>query len=156
MEVFRWISHSAVCLKSDCPCWGRSAPFVQVIKVALEQDQLWSRTVVKLRALSNRGDVVLPRKTRRDRMMQWLAMGLAVGLTEDRELGGCHWQKCESHGRTDEGNELHLFKCSRCQVARYCSKECQTKDWKDGHKVACNQILRSVNFFSCLQRECNI
>ncbi|CAK4659075.1 hypothetical protein LEN26_012908 [Aphanomyces euteiches] len=27
--------------------------------------------------------------------------------------------------------------CARCLCVRYCSKECQTEDWKAGHKRAC-------------------
>jgi hypothetical protein len=27
--------------------------------------------------------------------------------------------------------------CSRCKAARYCSKECQTRHWGEGHKQAC-------------------
>ncbi|KDO33940.1 hypothetical protein SPRG_01819 [Saprolegnia parasitica CBS 223.65] len=27
--------------------------------------------------------------------------------------------------------------CARCISVRYCSKECQTEDWKAGHKRAC-------------------
>ena len=27
--------------------------------------------------------------------------------------------------------------CSRCNVTRYCSKECQKKHWKEGHKKEC-------------------
>jgi hypothetical protein len=30
-----------------------------------------------------------------------------------------------------------LRKCSRCHTVRYCSKECQTQDWKNGHKFVC-------------------
>jgi len=30
-----------------------------------------------------------------------------------------------------------LRKCSRCHTVRYCSKECQTADWKNGHKSIC-------------------
>ena len=29
-----------------------------------------------------------------------------------------------------------LFRCARCQIARYCSKECQMSDWKQ-HKLEC-------------------
>ena len=32
---------------------------------------------------------------------------------------------------------LHLLKCSQCKAASYCSKECQLKHWKSGHKQEC-------------------
>ncbi|KIX95449.1 uncharacterized protein Z520_08966 [Fonsecaea multimorphosa CBS 102226] len=38
-----------------------------------------------------------------------------------------------------------LLKCGGCKVARYCSKECQVKDWKQGqHKVVCKAIKLRV------------
>lgn len=51
--------------------------------------------------------------------------------------------RCDSCGRTGrqancEGGKLK--RCSRCRVGMYCSKECMTKDWKDGgHKKVCFQ-----------------
>jgi MYND finger len=33
---------------------------------------------------------------------------------------------------------VKLFKCSRCKIAEYCSKECQMADWKR-HKTQCNR-----------------
>ncbi|CAF1228986.1 unnamed protein product [Adineta steineri] len=36
-----------------------------------------------------------------------------------------------------EANASHI--CGKCKLARYCSKECQTIDWKQcGHKLICN------------------
>jgi MYND finger len=36
-----------------------------------------------------------------------------------------------------------LFRCCKCQVAAYCSKDCQVKDWKAGrHKHACDSYKR--------------
>jgi len=29
--------------------------------------------------------------------------------------------------------------CSRCKMAYYCSKACQTKQWRAGHKQACRK-----------------
>ncbi|KAF7335757.1 MYND-type domain-containing protein [Mycena venus] len=31
-----------------------------------------------------------------------------------------------------------LLSCSGCLVAKYCSKECQKKDWSKGHKTQCH------------------
>ena len=39
------------------------------------------------------------------------------------------------------GNDsVQVSKCSRCKAARYCSKECQTKSWKGGHREACGEL----------------
>ena len=37
------------------------------------------------------------------------------------------------------GKTIKTKKCQRCLLARYCSAECQKKDWKN-HKVACTLI----------------
>lgn len=34
-------------------------------------------------------------------------------------------------------DDEQLFLCSKCRTVKYCSKECQLKAWKDGHKVRC-------------------
>nr|CCA14172.1 conserved hypothetical protein [Albugo laibachii Nc14] len=36
--------------------------------------------------------------------------------------------------------EASSFVCSRCKLARYCSEDCQKKDWKVNHKVSCKVI----------------
>ena len=38
---------------------------------------------------------------------------------------------------TCKTEEFKLKTCNGCKAARYCCKECQTKDWKDGHKTLC-------------------
>jgi len=37
-----------------------------------------------------------------------------------------------------EGESIKLKKCSRCKLSEYCSKECQTNDWKV-HKAECRK-----------------
>ena len=32
-----------------------------------------------------------------------------------------------------------LLQCAKCKAAAYCSKECQTRDWRAGHKRDCGQ-----------------
>ena len=43
---------------------------------------------------------------------------------------------------------IKLKCCARCKFYYYCSKECQTKDWKDGHQKRCilvNHVFDSNN-----------
>ena len=40
---------------------------------------------------------------------------------------------CVNCGKREE----NLKACARCRAFRYCSKKCQVKHWKDGHKVDC-------------------
>ena len=44
-----------------------------------------------------------------------------------------------------------LKKCGACRVAHYCSKECQGKHWKEGHKRSCKAMpiftkLTKINY----------
>jgi hypothetical protein len=42
--------------------------------------------------------------------------------------------------RVEASPDLKLQYCAGCQSALYCSKACQTKDWKDQHKKICNLL----------------
>lgn len=37
--------------------------------------------------------------------------------------------------------EVGVMGCSKCKTVRYCGKECQTKDWRAGHKAKCFKAL---------------
>ena len=70
-------------------------------------------------------------------------------------------------GAGDNGSKF--FKCSKCHVAAYCSRDCQVKDWKEGrHKLACpsysrldkirkedvaeqirNEVVARIRFYAC-------
>ena len=45
-----------------------------------------------------------------------------------------------------------LLRCSKCKIFYYCSRVCQSKDWKQGHKRLCSVIANSSegrsHFFS--------
>jgi hypothetical protein len=49
------------------------------------------------------------------------------------DLNCCYW--CE---KTSLGCSLSL--CSRCRKVSYCSRECQTNDWKAFHKQECRHL----------------
>jgi hypothetical protein len=37
-----------------------------------------------------------------------------------------------------------LRKCAQCLGVLYCSRECQVKHWKDGHKQHCKEIAAAM------------
>jgi hypothetical protein len=54
------------------------------------------------------------------------------------ECGVCHRKP------GDPGVPATLKLCGGCQQVRYCSVECQRKDWKLGHKALC-ELLRKLS-----------
>ena len=48
--------------------------------------------------------------------------------------------RCSKCRRTTPDRELK--QCAGCFVARYCSKKCQVKDWKRGHRDDCAEIRK--------------
>ena len=67
-----------------------------------------------------------------------------VGVPKDRPdlmkrtaVGG---DKCDTCGKTPRQAGLaRLQVCQRCKLACYCSRDCQRKAWKAGHKLACRK-----------------
>lgn len=41
-----------------------------------------------------------------------------------------------------------LKACSRCRVAHYCSRECQTSDWQPFHKASCKKLRKGQDMVS--------
>jgi hypothetical protein len=44
---------------------------------------------------------------------------------------------CHCCSKTEKPDEVTFKYCSNCKYVSYCSKECQEKDWKQGHKTSC-------------------
>jgi hypothetical protein len=58
-------------------------------------------------------------------------------------------------------SQTKFSKCNRCQLVSYCSKECQTIDWKKNHKRIClSQVDKfNVSVFGSLKdaiNKCNV
>lgn len=47
-------------------------------------------------------------------------------------------ESCAACGMSGAG--VKLLKCMRCRKVWYCSKECQTADWKSSHKRVCQPV----------------
>jgi len=60
----------------------------------------------------------------------------------------CCWYCGKSSTSGDNDTAIKLSECSRCNVARYCSRDCQVADWKKsksggiGHKHTCAALKR--------------
>ena len=59
--------------------------------------------------------------------------------SEDNEVD-CVCSNCKHPPKG--GGELK--RCSRCHITRYCSVQCQRKDW-DFHRFACSFVAKKVN-----------
>jgi hypothetical protein len=49
------------------------------------------------------------------------------------DVEGARNHFCAREGCSNEG----MKECGRCHSAKYCSRECQTEDWKAWHKQSC-------------------
>jgi MYND finger len=77
---------------------------------------------------------------RQDRLVVW-SKGATPELREQLRAriipGGT---RCDCCKKTKEALGMKkLLCCQRCNMAYYCSKECQTTQWKAGHKQACRE-----------------
>ncbi|VDB91943.1 unnamed protein product [Peniophora sp. CBMAI 1063] len=79
----------------------------------------------------------------------WETFGVSLGLHRDKERKRleqlkrlyCGWHRCEHHSVKPEGS---LRKCAGCNDVRYCTRECQVADWKDGqHQNVCGKRLKA-------------
>mmetsp|Transcript_4735 Transcript_4735/g.5458 ORF Transcript_4735/g.5458 Transcript_4735/m.5458 type:complete len:248 (+) Transcript_4735:84-827(+) len=72
---------------------------------------------------------------------QCVELGYADGPDSNDDMAPPVCFNCgKSEGKTK------LLRCSKCQVARYCSRECQVANWKKGpgggHKFSCDAYKR--------------
>lgn len=62
--------------------------------------------------------------------------------TEEKSSARCHRQGCTKPSKK---------KCTGCKLTGYCSKECQSLDWKDGHRKKCPEMKLRCKY--CLIRK---
>ena len=60
-----------------------------------------------------------------------------VSVTTSLETQSCTW--CGLGGNNSE-DAKKLKLCSACQSTYYCSSECQSKDWTNGHATTCKPV----------------
>ena len=60
--------------------------------------------------------------------------------------------KCAHCSKNAQAAQVKLKQCSKCKAQWYCSKECQIKAWKAGHKKDCKRA-GILNFEDYLNSE---
>ena len=65
---------------------------------------------------------------------------------KDVILGVYHIKKTCWQCKKNEGN-VSLQVCGKCNVASYCSRDCQVAAWKQGHKPACKNLRSKFDEF---------
>ena len=78
---------------------------------------------------------------RRRQAKQAIERELANTQPKAKPANECHDRKSmkQCHGCKGKHEESKLRKCSKCHKARYCSKPCQIKHWRNGHKLECGK-----------------
>ena len=62
-----------------------------------------------------------------------------AGIDSDDDLEDVECANC--HRQPEKG--LEIKKCTWCRITRYCSKECQKKDWLF-HRFACDLVAKQI------------
>ena len=72
-------------------------------------------------------------------------LGIQLPSSDSNAERACrHCKKREPDGATPEQK---FQRCSRCRDAYYCSRECQTADWKRYHKFQCAIEALATNIY---------
>ncbi|KAJ6493730.1 hypothetical protein C8R47DRAFT_419230 [Mycena vitilis] len=116
--------------------------------------------MVNLRATNDWPDSLLPQLLPKFKMGYTLAamyacrtsgLNLAVQRREMVQIFPCGLNRLYSLAETLSSPKLEIclccensasLLCSRCKLGPYCSKPCQSKHWRDGHKDECRVVKR--------------
>jgi MYND finger len=64
-------------------------------------------------------------------------LGYALDPVEANASGERKCGYCRRIGARSDGAGPTLKSCARCRAVEYCSRECQTSDWKERHRKLC-------------------
>ena len=104
--------------------------------------QLYSRSLLQLADHLHHGNIMNNGSNVMPAVVFWLRKSCAMGCEEAREMvkswetvgQGC----CANCSKKAETGEKYK-QCSKCRAQWYCSKGCQVKAWRDGHKQDCKR-----------------
>ena len=79
----------------------------------------------------------------------YMAGGMPLAFTQEDFLV-ILGVRCEFCGSSEDEIEDKLKRCNNCKEVYYCSRECQKKDWKKGHRDTCEDRFETSDPFSFL------
>ncbi|XP_064620987.1 uncharacterized protein LOC135483865 [Lineus longissimus] len=114
------------------PYWEGNPNGVAIIKCASKEEMDIHLRVFR----ENASNISLDLKAKVDACVEKKLLDIAMSFTsyftlllpEEKSKLPTFCRVCGAEGRKT---------CSKCKVAKYCSKECQVKDWKASHKREC-------------------
>ncbi|KAI9503355.1 hypothetical protein BX070DRAFT_181958, partial [Coemansia spiralis] len=71
-------------------------------------------------------------------MVYWSSIVMRNGCRRDESRNGCRqcaYLKCQKW----ETHPDEFYKCRRCRKVKYCSKQCQSSAWQEGHRHWCSE-----------------
>ena len=105
-------------------------------KIALVSGDISALDRMKLEARAATGSSVFD-------LVQAAAPAFAEhGLSSPAECVSGASTRCSACGKT-ETKTAKLKLCNGCRSTKYCSKDCQKRAWKEGHKLACKAIIKA-------------
>ncbi|KAJ7116540.1 hypothetical protein C8R44DRAFT_792791 [Mycena epipterygia] len=60
-----------------------------------------------------------------------------MGVGRKPTFDACDNMKC---GKINKEEEIKFKRCAACRSAMYCSRQCQSVDWRDAHRDVCESI----------------
>mmetsp|Transcript_17840 Transcript_17840/g.38921 ORF Transcript_17840/g.38921 Transcript_17840/m.38921 type:complete len:186 (-) Transcript_17840:171-728(-) len=64
----------------------------------------------------------------------------------DHKRKMCSSPDCPHKGALAEaGGRFDMKKCAKCKQAYYCSRECQMRHWKSGHRRECKELCAAAS-----------
>lgn len=72
-----------------------------------------------------------------EEIVYWAGVIMRNACRKDESRGGIRQCANMSCGKW-ESSPRQFAKCRRCRKAKYCSKECQSKAWSEGHRFWCS------------------
>ncbi|KZV71542.1 hypothetical protein PENSPDRAFT_650558 [Peniophora sp. CONT] len=120
-----------------------ASPELRALFKTVVSETSWSEACVRLEDMQRELEGTPSAPVMQSIIAHWTGWGEAVDIDLEAARANlqsrtCSWAECPRHGKPAR---KALNTCRGCREVRYCSKACQTLDWKrGGHRSACRRL----------------